>query len=122
MKAIRILYDISVLGQSHFDPRARSGIFRVIEELARGLAYSQEIELRFCASTSNYFQCAEYLRSHPGLLKCAFEMSPMQRLILKIDSLVDRVTERLKDNVSSFARLYFVLWRKLFKISGRYSK
>lgn len=118
MKAIRVLYDISVLGQSHFDPRARTGIYRVIEEVALGLARATEIELRFCASTGNYYQCAEYLQSHPRLLKCAFEITPMQRLILKIDSLVGRVTEGLKDNTSSFARLYLVLWRKLFKISA----
>lgn len=118
MKSIRVLYDISVLGQGHFDPRARTGIYRVIEEVALGLACSPEVELRFCASTGNYFQCVEYLRSHPRLLKCAFEITPMQRLTLKIDSLVDRVTERLKENTSSFARLYLVLRRKSFKISA----
>jgi len=42
----------------------------------------------------------------------------MQRLIAMLDSLVYRVTERLKGNISSSARFYFVFGRKLFKISA----
>lgn len=69
---IRVLYDISVLGLSLDYADARTGIFRVVEHVARGLAKSSEIELTFC-STEALMQyapqtadaCLRYLALHP---------------------------------------------------------
>lgn len=44
---IEILYDISVLG-GHNVPRYRTGIYRTVENVARGLAASPECKLTFC--------------------------------------------------------------------------
>ena len=49
---MRTLYDVSVLGLGHTNPRAKTGIFRVVENLANGLANANEIDLKFCATTS----------------------------------------------------------------------
>ncbi len=69
---IKVLYDISVLGLSLDYVDARTGIFRVVEHVARGLAKSSEIELTFC-STEAMMQyapqtadaCRRYLTLHP---------------------------------------------------------
>jgi glycosyltransferase involved in cell wall biosynthesis len=69
---IRILYDISVLGMSLLNPAGRTGIFRVVEHVAEGLARSSGIELYFC-STYGFIQkrpnaielCKKYLAKNP---------------------------------------------------------
>lgn len=60
---MNILFDISVLGVGHAIARARTGIFRVVEHTALGLAASEECEVAFCASQGNYRQCSAYLKS-----------------------------------------------------------
>ncbi len=48
---IRIVYDVAVLGAGHYNPMARTGVFRVTENVAeRLLARSDECEVTFCAS------------------------------------------------------------------------
>lgn len=47
---MKILYDISVLGLGNFSPRARTGVFRVIENVARELVSQPDCNLIFCAS------------------------------------------------------------------------
>jgi len=71
-RRIKVLYDISVLGLSVDHNTARTGIFRVVEHVAHGLAESPEIELVFC-STQALIQyapytenaCRRYLAEHP---------------------------------------------------------
>jgi len=118
MRPIRVLYDISVLGQGHFDPRARTGIFRVIEELARGLARSPELDMRFCASRGNYFQCGEYLITHPEFSNRPFEMSAMQRLISGLDSLIRQMTLCIDAGGSSFKKISLMLGRRFVKLAA----
>lgn len=70
---IKVLYDISILGQSHYDPRARTGVFRVVERVAHGLLASQEIDLSFSAmgspqifqATQNYLQANSKFKDVP---------------------------------------------------------
>jgi glycosyltransferase involved in cell wall biosynthesis len=64
---MKILYDISWLGFGHYNRPARTGIFRVIENLAYGLAASEECELNFCASFSlDYLNYSiDYWQTHP---------------------------------------------------------
>ncbi|MBW4648578.1 MAG: glycosyltransferase family 4 protein [Kastovskya adunca ATA6-11-RM4] len=64
---MKVLYDISVLGIGQHNPLARTGVARVVENVAYGLATSEECSLTFCGSPS--FQiikaCLEYLDSNP---------------------------------------------------------
>jgi glycosyltransferase involved in cell wall biosynthesis len=64
---MKILYDVSWLGFGHYNRPARTGIFRVIENLAYGLAASEECELNFCASFSlDYLNYSiDYWQAHP---------------------------------------------------------
>jgi len=71
---MKILYDISILGMGHYHNLAKTGIFRVIENIAYGLAKSEECSLSFCSSHSlaNLSQVIGYLEASP-----AFENIPL---------------------------------------------
>jgi len=63
-----VIYDISVLGANYNIPRAKTGIYRAIENLAQELVKARGIgafsaTLRF----ASYPECYAYLRSSPGL-------------------------------------------------------
>ncbi|NJR23786.1 MAG: glycosyltransferase [Richelia sp. CSU_2_1] len=64
---IKIFYDISVLGYGHYESRSRTGVARVIENIASGLIASQQFDLSFCATHSWYAvnTCLDYLESMP---------------------------------------------------------
>jgi glycosyltransferase involved in cell wall biosynthesis len=73
---VQVVYDISTLGIGHSRLKARTGVFRVVENVARGLQQSDDCALSFCAtqSRSSYFESLSYLRTSPG-----FETVPMLR-------------------------------------------
>jgi len=66
---MKVLYDIAVLGRGHYDPHFRTGIYRVVENIALGLAESEDCEVNFCASLSleNMNQAIEYLQKNQKL-------------------------------------------------------
>ena len=67
---MRVLYDVSVLGMSALDSRARTGVFRTVESLAAGLASSPECELSFCAGGESLYPvygALKYLEALPTL-------------------------------------------------------
>jgi len=82
---MKILYDISVLGIGHYHPRARTGIFRVVENLASGLAASEEVNLNFCASLSleNVNQTIDYLQDNPKFNDTLFILPGWQKNVHK---------------------------------------
>ncbi|MEL0592425.1 MAG: glycosyltransferase family 1 protein [Planktothrix rubescens PR222] len=49
---MKVLYDISVLGVGQYNPLAKTGVARVIENVAYGLATSKDCDLVFCESLS----------------------------------------------------------------------
>ncbi|NEP77642.1 MAG: glycosyltransferase family 4 protein [Okeania sp. SIO3B3] len=49
---MKVLYDISVLGVGQYNPLAKTGVARVIENVASGLAKSKDCDLLFCESLS----------------------------------------------------------------------
>ena len=65
---MRVIYDISVLGKGFYFPKSRTGIFRVIENLAQELVKAQTIS-SFSAGEklNNFFQCLDYLQSNEKL-------------------------------------------------------
>lgn len=64
---MKIFYDISVLGSGQYNPLARTGVARVVENLAAGLLNYKECNLIFCESISIHILsgCLAYLASHP---------------------------------------------------------
>ncbi|MGK7874695.1 MAG: glycosyltransferase family 4 protein [Xenococcaceae cyanobacterium] len=50
---MKVAYDISILGQGYVNPKARTGIFRVVESLLLELIKNQDLELRAIALNKN---------------------------------------------------------------------
>lgn len=65
---IKIFYDISVLGYGHYESRSRTGVARVIENIASGLIASKQFDLSFGATHSWYAvkTCLDYLQTQPS--------------------------------------------------------
>lgn len=62
---MKLIYDISVLGKGFYAPRARTGIFRVIENLAHELLKAQAISsFSSMLNTGSYFESIDYLQSN----------------------------------------------------------
>jgi glycosyltransferase involved in cell wall biosynthesis len=82
---IKVIYDISVLGQGHLHSRARTGVFRVVENIAEGLAKSPECDLSFCVT--QYFQLVDaaldYLETNPKLKDIALLHSSFTRILYR---------------------------------------
>lgn len=58
-----VILDTSVLGLGHFHEQSRTGIFRVAEELFKGLYHSNSINLSL-ANTENLPEMMSYLKKH----------------------------------------------------------
>lgn len=71
---MKLLYDISLLGIGHFDTKARSGIFRVIENLAKELVEMPECEISFCSlfNLKILFQALDYYKTVPEFADIPF--------------------------------------------------
>jgi glycosyltransferase involved in cell wall biosynthesis len=83
-KPLRVLYDISVLGLGTIHESARTGVFRVVEQVALGLASAAGIELAFCATQSQTERrpetirgCRRYLAAHGELRRIPFSESAL---------------------------------------------
>lgn len=58
---MKVLFDVSTLGLAHYSPNLKTGIFRVVENLAGGLYASPDCNTIFCASLCNHGNCRLYL-------------------------------------------------------------
>lgn len=74
-----VLFDISVLGLSRLYESAKTGVFRVVENLACGLAASPDIKVSFCSTQhlsehapATIRACQEYLAESPELKHIPF--------------------------------------------------
>lgn len=92
---MKVLYDISVLGAGQYNPLARTGVARAIENIAYGLAASKECDLFFGESLSLHVlkACLDYQQSNPRLrdiplVKSSFIMIFYNKL-LELKNLLD---------------------------------
>jgi glycosyltransferase involved in cell wall biosynthesis len=91
---IKVIYDISVLGQGHLHQRARTGIFRVVESIAENLANSKECDLLFCVTqylhlldaSLNYLETNQKLAGIP-LLHSSFSRV-LYRQLLDVENML----------------------------------
>jgi glycosyltransferase involved in cell wall biosynthesis len=60
---MNVLFDAGILGSRKNDASQQTGVFRVAEEFARGLARSERCKVRFCAGT-NAALTFDYLEAH----------------------------------------------------------
>jgi len=73
---MRVLYDIAVLGLGHHQERARTGVFRVVENVALELACASGLGLEFC-TTAVPLHCDDYLKTRPELAHIPLRTAPV---------------------------------------------
>lgn len=112
---MKILYDISLLGIGQYDPVNRTGTFRVVENMAYGLANLQEIDLKFCVSQnwSVLVQCLNYFAFNEKLDKKSFAYSKQQAFIAR------RLHEYNTKLSKSQSPLPLKVFRKFYKIANK---
>jgi glycosyltransferase involved in cell wall biosynthesis len=111
---MKVLYDISVLGYAHTNSCARTGIFRVVENLADGLSEIENIEMNFCATSSLDIANAalDYLQIHPKFSVIPFSTLGWQREVV-------RKTSDAMSNINKSKNISFnhkIIRRVLFAI------
>jgi glycosyltransferase involved in cell wall biosynthesis len=112
---MKVAYDISVLGLGHQLPYARTGVFRVVENLAYGLKNSTECNLFFCTSESltSLFDALDYLE-----LKSEFANIPIphkkRKLRRNFYTLLSQAELKL-NNYLDPPTFLIRAWKKVFK-------
>ncbi|WP_162053123.1 glycosyltransferase family 4 protein [Pontibacter pamirensis] len=96
---MKVLYDITVLGLGHIVPKARTGIFRVIENVAEQLVINQECEMLFCSGTDidTINNSLKYLKDKKSFSHIPFSVSS----ILKKNDYKQKRLELIKSIHSS---------------------
>lgn len=115
---MKIVYDISVLGKGFYIPRARTGVFRVIENLAQELVKTKAI-YAFSATygVEDYFKCVDYLHSNPILSSVPVIEPDLNKKIQKaLQSFHKRVYKDTTDQayLKSIKRIITRLSEKIF--------
>jgi len=118
---MNLIYDISVLGAGHYNNRARTGIFRVVENLAYGLIKYNELNVSFSVISNQLEECYGYLQSNSILGKVPLTYNPkyisLFRTITNLQSTVckDRYLNR------SITKLRLLLTKKYLRYLKRYT-
>ncbi len=116
---MKIAYDISVLGAGYNYPHIRTGVFRVIENLADGLAISKECELFFCAVESLQLLYAsldylDYLDCNSKLQKVPFCCDKSLKLKRYLENYQRDLTLEINQKYILPYRWLLKILRKLF--------
>jgi len=80
---LRLLYDISVLGNGHANVLARTGIYRVAENVALGLVDSAQVAMELCACSSLelYFHARDFHAESARFRPLPFSTPPRPRTL-----------------------------------------
>lgn len=91
---MNVIYDISVLAQAQRNPKARTGVFRVVDNVARGLANSQELNVRFCVA-EGVNDPVDFLAGDVQLKDIDLALSASARFRLHLYRHIYRLTDRV---------------------------
>jgi glycosyltransferase involved in cell wall biosynthesis len=82
MPGIKVVYDISQLGEGYRHAYARTGLFRAVENVAVGLVNSPECEVSFCALASPHdlYGALDYLQRESKLNGSRFLSPPFAEI------------------------------------------
>lgn len=75
---MKVLYDISILGLTYAKPNARTGVARVIENVAKHLIEKEDCHIRFCGGRNLYWvnDCIQYLKANSTFSEVPFSVPP----------------------------------------------
>jgi glycosyltransferase involved in cell wall biosynthesis len=114
MDDLRVLYDISVLGTACRDNLSRTGVFRVVDNVARGLAGTPGIDLSFC-SLEDMLYSKNYMLQDRVLSRVPFTHSEFDLGFEKL-----KVTSRLHaKNAPPYKRIPLKLCSEALRFASR---
>ena len=114
MDNLRVLYDISVLGAASRENRSRTGVFRVVDSIAKGLVEAPGVEAAFCAMEDIAYAHA-YILNDRKLSQAPFAHSPFD---ISLEEL--RVASRRHAKQSKgYKRIPFKLCSEALKLASR---
>ncbi len=91
---MNVIYDISVLALAQRDPKARTGVFRVVDNIARGLAGSEQVNLRFCIA-EGINEPIDFLAGDAQLSAVDLALSASARFRLRLYHQIYGLTDRI---------------------------
>lgn len=120
---MKVLFDISVLGHGHVSEKSRTGVFRVIENVAGQLLQHPQCDTMFCSTADlNTVQYAlSYLDSNQGFSGARFSRPPFLERRMVISKAREHIFGLLHGNqpVSSLRRLQLRLQLKQLSVAER---
>ncbi len=110
---MKIIYDVSVLGLGYYYKKARTGIYRAIENIVTCLAHSKECQLIFSAFRSfpQFIQSMKYATMNPDFSHIDF-CHPQSKILKKIG--IGLLPVYAEPN----ANLLYLFWRKVFTLAA----
>ena len=128
---MKVLYDITVLGNGHLNHRGRAGIFRVVENIALELVKIPDLDIEFCSSKSiiELIACQDYLKGKDEFSHVKFNVPNNAKWGIVFCKYVDNYKSksnlysrsRYFKKIIDFSKYRFVLaFQKLFISSGIY--
>ena len=109
---MKVIYDIGVLGSSVFNQSSRTGIFRVVEEVAKKLSSDEEIELIFTAKKNLLIFTMKYLDSVDHFNSYKFDSSKALEKLVGITELIIDKKNKLNFSIGENDRNYILKIRR----------
>ena len=120
--AMKVVYDITVLGSGFFNNSTRAGIFRVVETVARKLLASDDCTLSFsaCSSVTDVRLAAKYRAHDPEFRQVPFRVAggARARRTLALLTAVTKNPEKYRKSWEWLTALFLVPVRFFAKRSG----
>lgn len=120
---MKVIFDVSLLAQARLSEQARTGLFRVVDNVARGLVASGECTISLCLA-ENLKASIDFLNEDPQLGHVNFALSRPAQLTSNLYRRIDHFTHLLKDNGAGLKSLPVKVARKtlyhLAELTGRY--
>lgn len=115
-----LMLDVSVLGTAYHEQRARTGIYRVVEELAVNAARLSGWQVYFCALQRNLLQCRRYLDANRDRIPPdGYELIGPSGAALQLERAIDRCTRGIvQPGKGRLRKLFWRVCRKLFRLLG----
>jgi glycosyltransferase involved in cell wall biosynthesis len=92
---MKVLYDVAVLGLGHHQERSRTGVFRVVENVALALAMDPSMTTAFCASNYSVW-CKQYLQTGRTLSRIPFKSGAVRMALDKLEHALVEAASRGK--------------------------
>ncbi len=119
---IKVLFDARLLGTSMTDIRARTGIFRVVEETLDRLVQDKDFSVQLYDSSGSYFCCQAFIHENKKRGYALFRTARFWRLRFYFRKLIKVIMRSFSSQ--EFFRIFFSALKKYYenKEENRYGR